>query len=228
MRTRLSPVLWAAVSLWAFALVLITNYTLIGLIVLPQGFATLQDHSIALSLPVRAWTLVLVTLAFAAWMPFTKLTFRRSDSRYWGLVVVVVGCCVSAAYLTLMDSDAFILPYMTSGAARILFGGAGVLGASWLGWESWKQWRTLAPELADDDTLDPLVVNRFLLWACAGMLIGLQFLVAFFMEPDLLPHEQSLLINLFFIAALFGGATLMYLGLAPPKWYRRRFAWPSE
>ena len=93
------------------------------------------------------------------------------------------------------------------------------LNFGWLAYESLSRWRHYRKQLKEGKKLDPLVVNRFLLWGLAGVSYVVTassniLHVPYEMVQPLLPTALKGIFTLTF-------AIFSYLSWSPPGWFKR-------
>ena len=173
--------------------------------------------------PEVAGSLIAVGKSFAllgmlANCAFTWWVFRRDDPRGLVLIAVVMGLQVTA-FAGHASSGAFETAVM-----RPLWFWIELLGRvaspAWLGTESFLYWRAMQRRVRIG-LADPVVANRFLLWAIAS---ATGILCLFTSIPPLYMSEESLLLQAdLFIFAAFGLATAAayWLAFFPTRGYKR-------
>jgi hypothetical protein len=200
--------------------------TTIGLVGYPLGLAAGAGRGTMAEMNIPLWLLSIVAIDAGLLLiyAFTWRVFRPSSAWAKGLVVasgvylVGVGLCQLLAFLNAP-------PDAPSGQVALRYTGAFLIGSAgcflWSGIEGALQYRMARRRLAMG-LADPVVANRFLLWAvfgasatliCAGSAVGL--LRGVYSGAS---DEMKIVTGVFGVV----GSGAMYLAFVPPAWYLRR------
>jgi hypothetical protein len=103
--------------------------------------------------------------------------------------------------------------------ARLMYAVGNTFNFGWLAYESLSRWRHYRKQLKEGKKLDPLVVNRFLLWGLAGISYAVSSLSTILNVPyELVQPLFPTIVKAIFI---LGFAIFSYLSWSPPGWYKR-------
>jgi hypothetical protein len=81
------------------------------------------------------------------------------------------------------------------------------------------RWRIYRKQLQGGKKLDPLVVNRFLLWGLAGV----SYVIAAFATLPFIPYEaiQPFFPTVVLNICILAFAIFSYLSWSPPEWFKQ-------
>ncbi len=151
---------------------------------------------------------------------FTRVVFRpKSTKSLFFLIFIGILMIGSSDLIFTFES----IPVSISWAARleikIVFTLGGMLNFGWLAYESLLRWRIYRRQFREGKVLDPLVVNRFLLWGLAGVSYFIASIGGFFFESykAIQPLVPALTVN----TCIFTFAIFSYLSWSPPGWFKR-------
>ncbi len=151
---------------------------------------------------------------------FTQQVFRPGSAKSLFFLIFIGIFLFGSSDLIFMFEDK---PISIAWAARlemkIIFSIGGALSFGWLAYESLGRWRAYQRQLKQGKELDPLVVNRFLLWGLAGVSYFIACIVGLFFEPyeAIQPFFPAITVN----TCILAFAIFSYLSWSPPKWYKQ-------
>ncbi|UCD84729.1 MAG: hypothetical protein JSU92_00640 [Deltaproteobacteria bacterium] len=151
---------------------------------------------------------------------FTRQVFRPGSPGSLFFLIFIGIILIGSSDLIFMFED---IPISISWGAcleiKIVFTIGGALNFGWLAYESLSRWSIYRRQLKEGKDLDPLVVNRFLLWGLAGMSYIIAGIGGLFFEPykAIQPLIPALTVN----TCIFTFAIFSYLSWSPPGWFKR-------
>ncbi|UCD85526.1 MAG: hypothetical protein JSU92_04870 [Deltaproteobacteria bacterium] len=151
---------------------------------------------------------------------FTRQVFRPGSAASLFYVIFVGIFLMGSSDLVFMFEDK---PIMITWAARleirIVYVVGNTLAFGWLAYESLSRWIVYRKRLEEEKELDPLVVNRFLLWGLAGI----SYVIAAFATLPFVPYEaiQPFFPTLVLNICILAFAILSYLSWSPPEWFKQ-------
>ncbi len=151
---------------------------------------------------------------------FTQQVFRPgSTPSFFFLILIGIFLIGSSDLIFMFEDKPIAISWVARLEIKIVFFIGAILNWSWLAYESLSRWRIYRRQLREEKGLDPLVVNRFLLWGLAGV----SYFIATFVTLLFVPYEaiQPLFLTLVKQFCILTFAIFSYLSWSPPGWYKR-------
>ncbi len=166
---------------------------------------------------VHANSFVIGLFLFAV---FTRQVFRpRSTASFFFLIFIGILLIGHSDLVLMFEQKAIASGWGARFEIKIIYVIGNTLAFGWMAYESLSRWRLYRSQLKEGKKLDPLVVNRFLLWGLAGI----SYLGTALTTLAFIPYEaiQPLLPSLILQLCILAFAILSYLSWSPPDWYKR-------
>ncbi len=209
------------------ALLAASAFLVLGFIFTPLllfSVIALQTHP---DLETAAWLKTLTILNINAFVigqflfaVFTRQVFRPGR-RGSLLFVIFIGILLfgSKDLILMFDAKGGMMQWNARFGARLIYVIGNTLNYSWLAYESLGRWSLYRRQLRGGKELDPLVVNRFLLWGLAGVSYAVSTLATILHLPYVM--VQPLFPTMVKAAFILAFAIFSYLSWSPPGWYKR-------
>jgi hypothetical protein len=151
---------------------------------------------------------------------FTRQVFRpgRRGSLFF-LILIGILLFGSKDLIFMFETKVGVTPWNARFGIRLMYAIGNTLNFGWLAYESLGRWRLYRRQLKEGKELDPLVVNRFLLWGLAGVSYAISALATILNLPYVMvqPFLPTALKGIFCLTF----AIFSYLSWSPPAWYKR-------
>ncbi len=151
---------------------------------------------------------------------FTQQVFRPGSAASLFLLIFIGIFLIGSSDLIFMFEDkAIAIAWVARLEIKIVFFIGAILNWGWLTYESLSRWWIYRRQLREGKELDPLVVNRFLLWGLAGV----SYIIATFVTLLFVPYEaiQPLSLTVVKQLCILAFAILSYLSWSPPGWFKQ-------
>jgi hypothetical protein len=151
---------------------------------------------------------------------FTRQVFRpRSTASFFFLILIGIFLIGLSDLMFIFDAKANGVVWTARLEIRIVYVIGNTLAFGWMAYESLGRWRLYRRQLREGKELDPLVVNRFLLWGLAGV----SYVIAAFATLPFGPYIaiQPLVPTVVLELCILSFAILSYLSWSPPEWFKR-------
>jgi hypothetical protein len=212
------------------ALLAASGFLVLGFIFTPGVLTAVIGIQVRPDLETAVWVRIfsiIVNNAFVVGLflfaVFTRQVFRpgRRDSLFF-LIFIGILLFGSKDLIFMFDATEGHGPVVHWNArfpARLMYAVGNTFNFGWLAYESLGRWRLYRRQLKEGKELDPLVVNRFLLWGLAGLSYAVSSLVTILNVP----YEMVQPIFPSTVKAIFilGFAIFSYLSWSPPGWFKR-------
>ncbi|UCD85763.1 MAG: hypothetical protein JSU92_06100 [Deltaproteobacteria bacterium] len=151
---------------------------------------------------------------------FTRQVFRPGQrGSLFFLILIGILLFGSKDMILMFDAKGGIMQWNARFEARLMYTIGNSLNFGWLAYESLARWRLYRKQLREGKELDPLVVNRFLLWGLAGISYAVSSLVTILNVPY--EQVQPLFPSIVKAIFIFTFAFFSYLSWSPPEWYKQ-------
>ena len=151
---------------------------------------------------------------------FTRQVFRpgRATSLFF-LIFIGIFLIGSSDLIFMFEDKPIAIAWLARLEIKIVFHIGAILNWSWLTYESLLKWWIYRRQLREGKKLDPLVVNRFLLWGLAGVsyFIGALATLTFVPYEAIQPFFPTVVLNICILAF----AIFSYLSWSPPEWFKQ-------
>ncbi len=151
---------------------------------------------------------------------FTRQVFRpgRAASLYFVILIGIFLIGLSDL-MFVFDAKANGLVWGARLEIRIVYVIGNTLNFGWMAYESLGRWRVYRRQIKEGKELDPVVVNRFLLWGLAGV----SYVIAAFATLPFIPYVaiQPFFPTLVLELCILAFAILSYLSWSPPEWFKQ-------
>ncbi|UCD84724.1 MAG: hypothetical protein JSU92_00615 [Deltaproteobacteria bacterium] len=151
---------------------------------------------------------------------FTRQVFRPGSAASLFFLIFIGIFLIGSSDLIFMFEDKLIaIAWFARLEIKIVFHIGAILNWSWLTYESLSRWWIYRKQLKEGKDLDPLVVNRFLLWGLAGVsyFTGALATLTFVPYKAIQPFFPTLVLQLCILAF----AIFSYLSWSPPGWFKQ-------
>ncbi|UCD85762.1 MAG: hypothetical protein JSU92_06095 [Deltaproteobacteria bacterium] len=209
------------------ALLAASGFLILGFIFTPGVLFGVVSIQLRPDVAMTAWSKTLAIINTNAFVTglfvfavFTRQVFRpkRKGSLFF-LIFIGILLFGSKDLILMFEAKSGIMQWNARFEIRLLYAVGNSLNFGWLAYESLSRWRLYRGQLKEGKELDPLVINRFLLWGLAGLCYTISSLVTIFnvpyemVQPFLPTIIKSVLILTF--------AILSYLSWSPPEWFKQ-------
>ncbi len=178
-------------------------------------------------LETAAWVRILSILVNNAFViglflftVFTRQVFRpgRRGSLFF-LIFIGILLFGSKDLILMFEAKGMVVQWNARFGIRLMYAIGNSLNFGWLAYESLSRWRLYRRQLKKGKKMDPLVVNRFLLWGLAGISYTISALVTILNVPyEMVQPLFPTMIKATFILAF---AIFCYLSWSPPEWFKQ-------
>ncbi|UCD84727.1 MAG: hypothetical protein JSU92_00630 [Deltaproteobacteria bacterium] len=151
---------------------------------------------------------------------FTRQVFRPGKAASLFFVIFTGIFLIGLSDLIFMfDVKANGLVWASRLEIKIVYVIGNTLAFGWLTYESLTTWWIYRRQLNEGKDLDPLVVNRFLLWGLAGA----SYVIAAFATLPFVPYKaiQPFFPTLILQLCILAFAVFSYLSWSPPGWFKQ-------
>ncbi|UCD84730.1 MAG: hypothetical protein JSU92_00645 [Deltaproteobacteria bacterium] len=151
---------------------------------------------------------------------FTRQVFRPGKaSSLFLLIFIGIFLIGSSDLIFMFEEKPIAISWVARLEIKVVFFIGAILNWSWLAYESLSRWWIYRKQLREESELDPLVVNRFLLWGLAGV----SYIIATFVTLLFVPYEaiQPLSLTLIKQLCILAFAIFSYLSWSPPEWFKQ-------
>lgn len=150
---------------------------------------------------------------------FTRQVFRPgSTASLFFLILIGILLIGSSDLIFMFEDKPIAIAWTTRIEIRIVCVAGASLNWGWLAYESLSRWRIYRGQIEEGIKLDPVVVNRFLLWGLAGV----SYFISNLMTMLFIPYEaiQPLFPTAVKQICILSFAIVSYLSWSPPAWYK--------
>ncbi len=209
------------------ALLAASGFLVLGFIFTPLilfSVIVMQAHP---NLETTAWMKILTIISNNAFViglflftVFTRQVFRpgRRGSLFF-LIFIGILLFGSKDLILMFEAKGGIAHWNARFGIRLMYAIGNSLNFGWLAYESLGRWRAYRRQLKEGKKMDPLVVNRFLLWGLAGISYAISALVTILNVPyEMVQPLFPTMVKAIFILAF---AIFSYLSWSPPEWFKQ-------
>jgi hypothetical protein len=209
------------------ALLAASGFLILGFIFAPGVLFGVVSIQLRPDLAGTAWMKILAILnnnvfviGLFVFGVFTRQVFRPGRRGSLFLLIFIGILLFGSKDLILMfEAKSGIMHWNARLGIRLLYAVGNSLNFGWLAYESLGRWRLYRRQLRKGKELEPLVVNRFLLWGLAGLCYAISSLLTILNVPYEL--VQPLFPTVAKSVLILAFAFLSYLSWSPPGWFKR-------